>query len=115
MKERWFHSTRGARKLDINLAANWGQRRRCAFMTICAPHVVTCWTCCASRVRAPPPLLHTSYIADELHRYDNHMRDARGLISATRGGRLGTKQRLLLHKFAVRPVLITELQPNDVR
>jgi site-specific recombinase XerD len=57
----------------------------------------------------------TGYIADELRRYDEHMRDARGLTAGTRRGRLRTVQRLLLHQFAGRPVAICELQPDDVR
>jgi site-specific recombinase XerD len=60
----------------------------------------------------PPP---TGYIAEELRRYDEHMRDARGLTAGTRRGRLRTVQRLLLHQFAGRPVAICELQPDDVR
>lgn len=43
------------------------------------------------------------------------MHKARGLSADTRRGRLRTVQRLLLHKFADRPVLIGELQPADVR
>src|SRR5271155_3876160 len=57
----------------------------------------------------------TGYVADELRRYDEHMRDARGLTAGTRRGRLRTVQRLLLHQFAERPVAICELQPDDVR
>ena len=57
----------------------------------------------------------TGYIAVELQRYDEHMRDARGLTAGTRRGRLRTVQRLLLRKFAGRPVAISELQPDDVR
>jgi hypothetical protein len=57
----------------------------------------------------------TGYIADELRRYDEHMRDARGLTAGTRRGRLRTVLRLLLHQFAGRPVAICELQPDDVR
>lgn len=57
----------------------------------------------------------TGYIADELGRYDEHMRAARGLTAGTRSGRLRTVQRLLLHKFAGRPVAICELHPDDVR
>lgn len=60
----------------------------------------------------PPP---TSDIADELRRYDEHMHNARGLSTGTRRGRLRTVQRLLLHKFARRPVVIAVLQPRDVR
>lgn len=54
-------------------------------------------------------------IVDELRRYDEHMHKARGLSADTRRGRLRTVQRLLLHKFADRPVVIGELQPTDVR
>lgn len=60
---------------------------------------------------APP----TGYIADELRRYDDHMRDARGLVAGTRRGRLRIVQRLLLQTFSDRPVVIATLQPADVR
>ena len=61
------------------------------------------------------PRAPTGYIAEELRRYDEHMREARGLSAGTRRGRLRTVQRLLLHKFAARPVVIGELQPDEVR
>jgi integrase/recombinase XerC len=61
------------------------------------------------------PRSSTGYIADELRRYDEHMREARGLTAGTRCGRLRTVQRLLLHQFAERPVAICELQPDHVR
>ena len=57
----------------------------------------------------------TGHIADELRRYDEHMLKARGLSSGTRRGRLRTVERLLLYKFANRPVVIGELHPDDVR
>jgi len=57
----------------------------------------------------------TGHIADELHLYDEHMLKARGLSSGTRRGRLRTVERLLLYKFANRPVVIGELCPEDVR
>lgn len=60
----------------------------------------------------PPP---TGHIADELHRYDDHMRSARGLAAGTRGDRLRVVQRLLRHRFRGQPVAIAELQPADVR
>jgi integrase/recombinase XerC len=60
---------------------------------------------------APP----TGHIADELRRYDDHMRDARGLSWGTRRGCLRIVQRLLEHKFAGGLVLISELLPSDVR
>jgi integrase/recombinase XerC len=57
----------------------------------------------------------TGPIAKELSRYDAHMRDARGLSAATRTGRLRIVQRLLLSKFAGRPLRFHELAPEDVR
>jgi integrase/recombinase XerC len=55
------------------------------------------------------------HIADELRRYDDYMQRVQGLIEGTRDGRLRIVQRLLLHKFADGPVVIGELQPDDVR
>jgi len=54
-------------------------------------------------------------IADELRSYDAHMRDARGLASKTRSGRLRIVERLLVAKFAGRPVVVGELQTEDIR
>ncbi len=54
-------------------------------------------------------------IADELRRYDVHMRDVRGLAAGTRRGRLRIIERLLLAKFADRAVLIGRLQPEELR
>lgn len=54
-------------------------------------------------------------IADELRRYEAHMHDARGLATETRRGRRRIIERLLLSKFTGRPVVIGELQPEDVR
>ena len=60
----------------------------------------------------PPP---TGPIADELCRYDAHMRDARGLAARTREGRLSIVGRLLLWKFAGRTFSVAELQPQELR
>lgn len=54
-------------------------------------------------------------IAEELHRYDVHMRDVRGLGIATRKNRLVIIGRLLQCKFAGTTIAIGELQPEDVR
>lgn len=54
-------------------------------------------------------------IADELRNYDTSMRDARGLADGTRSAYLRIVERLLLYKFADRPVVFGELQPDDVR
>lgn len=48
------------------------------------------------------PRKPTGYIAEELRRYDEHMRDAQGLTAGTRRARLRTVRRLLLQKFAGR-------------
>jgi integrase len=63
-------------------------------------------------IAQPPPA--AGPIADELRSYDTHMRDARGLTDATRRGCLRIVGRLLA-KFAGRPVVVGELQPQDVR
>lgn len=62
--------------------------------------------------RAPAP---TGPIADELSSYDAYMSNARGLAAGTRRGRLRIVERLLLTKFAGRPVVVSSLQPEDVR
>ncbi len=54
-------------------------------------------------------------VADELRSYDAHMRDARGLATGTRTGRLRIVERLLVSKFAGRPVVVGELQTDDIR
>ena len=54
-------------------------------------------------------------IADELRSYDAHMCDARGLAPGTRTGRLRIVERLLVSKFAGRPVVVGELRTDDIR
>jgi integrase len=61
------------------------------------------------------PVSPAGPVADELGRYDAHMRDAQGLARATRRGRLRIVERLLLAKFKGRAVLIGELRSGDVR
>ena len=57
----------------------------------------------------------TDYIAEELHRYDEHLRDIRGLAVGTRSQRARIVGRLLSQKFAEHPVDISKLRPDDVR
>lgn len=64
-------------------------------------------------IAASAPL--AGYIEVELRRYDEYMRNARGLSAGTRRQHRRTVQRLLLHKFAGRPVVIAELQSADIR
>lgn len=54
-------------------------------------------------------------IAEELCRYDTHMRDARGLAAGTRKDRLSMVGRLLLWKFSGRAFSVDELQADDLR
>ena len=65
-------------------------------------------------VIARPPV-PAGPIADELRGYDAYMRDARGLASGTRTGRLRIVERLLVSNFAGRPVVIDELRTDDIR
>ena len=62
--------------------------------------------------RPPAPV---GPVADELRGYDAHMRDARGLAAGTCTGRLRIVERLLVAKFAGRPVVVGELQTDDIR
>ncbi len=54
-------------------------------------------------------------ITEELCRYDEHLRDVRGLASGTRAGRLRIVGLLLKQKFKNRPIEIARLRPADVR
>jgi len=54
-------------------------------------------------------------VAEELTRYNTHMRDARGLALGTREDRLACISLLLQCKVAGKAVAIGELQPEDVR
>ena len=54
-------------------------------------------------------------VAEELNRYNIHMRDARGLAIGTREDRLARISLLLQCKVAGKAIAIGELQPEDVR
>ena len=54
-------------------------------------------------------------IAEELRRYDEHLRDVRGLAAGTRRQRALIVGRLLQRKFADRPIDPVRLRPEDVR
>ena len=54
-------------------------------------------------------------IPDELRRFDEHMRNARGLSEGTRRGCLRWIERLLQHKFAGEELVFAKLQPEDLR
>ena len=54
-------------------------------------------------------------IVEELHRYDAHMLDTRGLASGTRSIRLRIIERLLVTKFAGHSLDLRKLQASDIR
>ena len=57
----------------------------------------------------------SAHITDELRRYDEHMRDVRGLATGTRKGRLYVAGLLLRQKFKRRAIDISRLQADDIR
>lgn len=57
----------------------------------------------------------TDSIADELRRYDDHLRDVRGLAAGTRRDRCRIVVRLLRKKFAGGVINMAKLRPLDVR
>ena len=71
----------------------------------------------ARRVAASRPSSTASkdQIAEELRRYDEHLRDVRGLSEGTRSDRLRVVERLLRQSFSVRPLDIARLRPAEVR
>lgn len=64
-----------------------------------------------ARSSAPFP----AHIADELRRYDEHLRDVRGLAVGTRKGRLYVAGMLLRQKFNGRAIDISRLRADDIR
>ncbi len=57
----------------------------------------------------------TDPIADELRRYDDHLRDVRGLAAGTRRDRCRLVAQLLRKKFAGGVINMVKLRPVDVR
>ena len=57
----------------------------------------------------------TDPIADELRRYDDHLRDVRGLAAGTRRDRCRIVAQLLRKKFAGGVINMAKLRPVDVR
>lgn len=54
-------------------------------------------------------------VADELRRYDDHLRDVRGLAAGTRHNRCRIVEQLLRKKFAGAVVTMATLRPVDIR
>ena len=69
--------------------------------------------CAASDARKPSA--YTNHIVEELHRYEEHLRDVRGLAESSCRQRTRIVGRLLHKQFARRPVDIAELRAEDVR
>lgn len=62
-----------------------------------------------------PSATFSGDVAEELRRYDEHLRDVRGLSPGTCRQRASIIGRLLRRKFADRPIDIASLRPEDVR
>ena len=74
-------------------------------------HITT--HCAASGAR--PPAALSVHLVEELHRYDEYLRDVRGLAAGTRKGRLRVVGLLLQEKFKGRTIQIGKLRPDDIR
>ena len=67
----------------------------------------------AQRVRSSEEIPNP--VADELRRYDDHLRDVRGLAAVTRHDRCRIVEQLLSKKFAAGVVNMAALRPVDIR
>ncbi len=67
----------------------------------------------ASGARSPAAL--SNHIVEELHRYDEHLRDVRGLAVGTRKNRLRVIGLLLQEKYKGRAIQFGKLRPDDIR
>jgi site-specific recombinase XerD len=61
------------------------------------------------------PLAPSDDVTEELRRYDEYLRDVRGLALGTRRDRIRVAGLLLRQKFKARAVDIAKLRPDDVR
>ncbi len=59
----------------------------------------------------PASSTFSAFITEELCRYDEHLRDVRGLAAATRKWRLRTIGLLLQEKFKHRRIVFARLRP----
>ena len=64
---------------------------------------------------APEASTYSAYITEELCRYDEHLRDVRGLAASTRKQRLRIIGWLLEGKFKHREIVIARMRPDDIR
>src|SRR5258706_2049978 len=63
----------------------------------------------------PAPVTKPDPVEEELCHFDEHMRCARGLCEGTRRVRMGIARRFLRSCFGDQPIVISALQPADVR
>jgi site-specific recombinase XerD len=75
------------------------------------PHTTTHRAASGTR----PPAAPSNHIAEELHRYDEHLRDVRGLAAGTRQGRIRVVGLLLQQNFKGRAIDLAKLRPDDIR
>ena len=64
---------------------------------------------------SPEASTYSAHITEELRRYDEHLRDVRGLATGTRKGRLRIVGWLLEGKFKHREIVFARMRPDDVR
>jgi len=64
---------------------------------------------------ARPAAALSNHIVEELHRYDEHLRDVRGLAAGTRKNRLRVIGLLLQEQYKGRAIQIGKLRPDDIR
>ena len=64
---------------------------------------------------SPEASTYSVHITEELRRYDEHLRDVRGLASGTRKGRLRIIGWLLEGKFKHREIVFARMRPDDIR
>jgi integrase len=57
----------------------------------------------------------TTPVYEELRRFDEYVKNVRGLALKTRSMALHTVRRLLLDQFGDRPVVVSSIKPDDVR
>ena len=63
----------------------------------------------------PGASIYSAHITDELRRYDEHLRDVRGLAPGTRRDRLRIIGWLLEGKYKNREIVFARMRPDDVR
>jgi len=76
---------------------------------------MTISTTSGDKLNFPEGSTDSAHITEELRRYDEHLRDVRGLAAGTRKGRLRIIGWLLEGKFKHREIVFARLRPDDVR